>query len=371
MLSKYNGFLLEKLKWEIFSICEGQVYATSDFLQKLRSMLEKRDRVSQIAQQIIDVIDDEQWFEDDQIKQNYFDIVDSEEMVSFINNKKVEDSDFDKDEYPTFPYTMPGRGEIKIGKIVNYITQLKGFTITDQEREEFVNRWKASSSTGDFEFRLVSGDDIVKYYDEKNYYLSSGQLGMSCMRDVKKSFFRIYSENPKKVKLLIYVNSEDKILGRAIVWKVKNSPCDSKYFMDRVYTSRDSDVIKFKEFADSEGWFYKQRMTSYLDQNVGFRYKGSDFWGEVQVKLDGNFSKYPFVDTLCFLNKDKDLISNISNLRGFILHSTYGDKERCDDCEGRLVFDFHMKYEICDQCSIGHRVLKSKGVNTSINTWAD
>ena len=90
MLSRYNGFLLEKLKWEIFSLCESQVFATSDFLQKLRSMLEKRDRVSQIAQQIIDVIDDEQWFEDNQIKQNYFDLVDSEEMVSFINNKKVE-----------------------------------------------------------------------------------------------------------------------------------------------------------------------------------------------------------------------------------------------------------------------------------------
>lgn len=371
MLSRYNGFLIEKLKWEIFSVCEGQVFATSEFLQKLRMMLEKRDRVSYIAQQIIDVIDDEQWFEDNQIKQNYFDLVDSEEMVSFINNKKVEDSDFDRELMPEIPYTMPGRGEIKIGKIVNYISQLKGFPITDSEREEFVNRWKALNNQKDFEFRLVSGDDITKYYDEKHYFLGSGQLGNSCMRDVKNSYFKIYAENPKKVKLLIYVNSEDKILGRALVWKVKKSPCESKYFMDRVYTNRDSDIIKFKQFADTEGWFYKKRMTCYLDQNVEFIYKGQDIFGEILVKLDGNFSRYPFVDTLCFLNKDKDSLSNISNLRGFILHSTSGEKERCYDCGGRLVYNFGDKNELCDQCSVGHRILKSKGVDTQFNTWAD
>mgnify|MGYP000212112688 CR=1 FL=1 len=39
MITKYNGFLLERLKFEIFSILEGHIYATTDFIMKLKSLL--------------------------------------------------------------------------------------------------------------------------------------------------------------------------------------------------------------------------------------------------------------------------------------------------------------------------------------------
>ena len=96
----------------------------------------------------------------------------------------------------------------------------------------------------------------------KNYYSSHGALGGSCMADEEKDTFKIYYKNDKKVQLLIYVDNNDKIHGRALLWKLNTSPCDAKYFMDRVYTNADSDVIKFKNFAEEKGFLYKQKNNS-------------------------------------------------------------------------------------------------------------
>ena len=106
----------------------------------------------------------------------------------------------------------------------------------------------------------------------KNYFSSHGALGGSCMADEGKSTFRVYTENQKKVQLLILIDGDGKIHGRALVWKLKESPCEAKYFMDRVYTNRDSDVNRFKDFANNEGWFYKKKMNSHVDDNVLFVY---------------------------------------------------------------------------------------------------
>jgi hypothetical protein len=376
MITKYDGFILERLKFEIFSLLEGHIYATTDFVLKMKSLSNQSGKVGIIATQILDIIESQQWFADSKIKQNYFDLVDSEDMVGFVNQSKVKTVMNDVYDNPELPFTMAGRGEVKIGKIVNYICSLRNISVTDSEREEFVNAWKASTDISTIQFKLVSGADIVKYYNEDNYYSKSGTLGSSCMRDEGARIFKIYTENPKKVKLLIYVDGDDKVHGRALVWKVKKSPCDSRYFMDRIYTNRDSDVNRFKKFADTEGWFYKKVMNSHVEENVLFSYKGADIAGEVVVKLDGDFNSYPFIDTMCFLGKDKKYLSNISQLKGWHLHSVYGEREKCDDCEGKLVFNYGKhawgkSYEVCDSCSSGHRKLKSLGIETSINTWAD
>ena len=89
MITKYNGFLLERLKFEIFSILEGHIYATTDFIMKLKSLNKIGGKVGVIADQILDVIESQQWFSDSKIKQNYFDLVDSEDMIGFINQSKL------------------------------------------------------------------------------------------------------------------------------------------------------------------------------------------------------------------------------------------------------------------------------------------
>ena len=170
-----------------------------------------------------------------------------------------------------------------------------------------------------------------------------------------------------KVKLLIDVDVDDKIHGRALVWKVKKSPCESKYFMDRVYTNRDSDINRFKQFADTEGWFYKKYISSQDSESVQFVYKGQEIAGEVKLKLKGDFRNFPYLDTMCFLSKDKDSLSNLSDKKSYYLHGLYGERERCEDCDGDVSCSSGIKGKLCDYCSSGHIKLRDMGVETKWN----
>lgn len=368
MIRKYNSFLLKKLYFEMFHIGEGYLYGSTDFLYKLKSIQKMGGNLAKISSTIIDVIEDESWISDDDLKQNYFDVTKDEDKVSFISQDKVDKSDFDEEENPGYPYEMSGRGDIKIGRIVKYIYKITDNSITDKEVEEFVNAYKASSSDNDLQFKLVKGSDISKYYNSSTYFKNStGSLGGSCMSEESKSTFKIYTENDKKVQLLILVDSNDKIHGRALVWKMKNSPCDAKYFMDRVYTNRDSDVIKFTNFARENKFMYKKFMNSHISTNVCFLYDGKEVLGEVKVKLDGDFRSYPFIDTLCFLDKKKDSLSNLPDKDGFFLHSVYGDCYQCDVCDGDIIRNYDIGKTLCYECSSGHTLLKEEGIETKWN----
>lgn len=91
------------------------------------------------------------------------------------------------------------------------------------------------------DFRVVEGPEIQKYYLENNYLPGNGGLNKSCMRNKRKNhFMKMYSDNPNQVKMLILLNKQGKLLGRALVWKL-DIP-SGKEFMDRIYTVKDSDV---------------------------------------------------------------------------------------------------------------------------------
>jgi len=295
-----------------------------------------------------------------------------------MNNKIPEDWDSDDD--AGLPYSM-GRSEMKIGKLVRYIINAintgssvmtfrkKGkFNVSDSELEAFVNAYKAMVSSSNWVFKLVKGEEIAKYYNNQKYFSEKGSLGNSCMAEMGKKTFKIYTQNEKKVRLLILVDKEtDKICGRALVWKLKNSPCDATFFMDRVYSNNDSDVIKFKKFANENGFLYKKYMNSHISSNVEFIYGGKDIYGEINVKLDGDVEKVPFIDTLCFLNKRQNSLSNLPSKECSWLHDTDGDYDECGSCHGKC---FELEYGvkvICVNCGDGHINLKRRGVETAIN----
>ena len=73
-----------------------------------------------------------------------------------------------------------------------------------------------------------------------------------------------------------------------------------------------------------------------------FVYKGEDVFGEVSIKLDGDFENYPFIDTMCFLDSDKKSLSNLPNKNCYMLHSVSGDCDTCGDCDGEVID--------CDEC---------------------
>lgn len=403
MIKKYNSFLVKKLISQLYSVMDAYIYGSTDFMMKFIEISKVKGKTGEIAKGILDLIDDEEYISDRDIKQNYFDLVDKDDMLSFIQQNRIP-SGWDPDEDPSLPYTTKGRSDVKIGKIVRYLLPFTGVTFKDKDVEEFVNHFKATKSNSKLKFELVDGDDIAKYYASSRYYSSSGSLGGSCMSEDPKKTFKIYTENKSKVKLLVLLDDDNKVHGRAIVWKLKDSPCEAKYFMDRVYTNRDSDVIKFKMYADEKGWMLKKKMNSYLEDNIHFTYKGNDVFGEATVKLDGEFSYYPFVDTMCFLDEKKKILSNLSDINSYFLHSVSGDGDRCENCDGECIECDDCKYgdgrydcddcdgtgdtdsgkcvtckgegdikcehkdaALCPDCSLGHEILMKKGIETKIN----
>lgn len=362
MVKKYNSFLLESHIKNLM-LLEGYIFGSSEFLLKLKELSNDND----IAKSLYQMISREAWISDSKIKQNYFDLTDSNDKVSFIQQNKLPDY-WDEDDNPDLPYSLP-RNELKIGRAIKYLFDVYGMNKpSDKEVEEFVNSFKASKVDTTREFKLVKGDDIAKYYHKDKYFnRSSGVLGGSCMLDEGKKMFKIYTKNPKKVKLLILVDNNDKIHGRALVWKLDKYPKGgSKYFMDRIYTNSDSDMIKFKKFAKENGWMYKYRNNSHIDDNVTFDYDGV-VYGVIEVELDGDFKKYPFIDTMCFLDKKMTRLSNVPDKKDWVLHDIYGNKERCEYCNGKLIFISWSGKELCSNCSGGHEKLKDQGIETKWN----
>ena len=371
MIKGYNGFLLQQLKSELFSLNEDTLSASSELMVKLRKISKMDGKVGEIASAIVDTIESEDWLNDNDTKQNYFDVTDKDDTVSFLPSNKIP-KDWDEDDDPALPYNTSGRNEIKVGRIVRALLKISEISnridssIKDKDYEDFVNVFKSLKVDTKREFKLVDGEDIHKYYQMKNYFSSHGALGGSCMADEGKSTFKVYTENPRKVKLLILIDDDGKIHGRSLVWKLKESPCEAKYFMDRVYTNADSDVIKFKNFAEEKGWLYKQKNNSYIEDNVKFMYKGKPLLGEVKVKLDGEFKNYPFIDTMCFLSKKLGDLSNVPSKDCYFLHSVSGECEVCSNCDGDII----MKYddsELCNECGLGLEELEKAGIKTKIS----
>ena len=230
------------------------------------------------------------------------------------------------------------RNPIRIGRLVRPLLRTAGVTVTDKEVEEFTNQWKA---TYDFasdvlkQFDIVKGRDIAYWYEYDNYVDGGGTLNNSCMAEVDPDYFEIYTSN-KQVSLVILYDDEGtindgkytskKIKGRAILWDAQINGV-KEMFMDRIYTTFDSDTDLFKQFAQKNGWFYKdsQSMTprEYITNGT------STSKPEIIVKLDNaDCNYYPYCDTMCFCYPSSNELRNTqddSDDSMRVLRSTEGE----------------------------------------------
>jgi hypothetical protein len=213
------------------------------------------------------------------------------------------------------------RNNIRVGRLVRAMLKTAGVKFVDKDIEDFTNQYKA---TFDFmadtlkQFDIVEGKLIAHWYYEDNYKSGGGTLNNSCMSHVDSDFFDIYVRNPKQCNLVILYSDDGEIKdgkytsnlikGRALLWTGKIDG-QSAQFMDRVYTTDDSDVELFKQFAEKNGWWYKSSQSMYPETDLtnGKSTKSATF----EVKLDdGDWSEYPYMDTMCFLNMDNNTLSN-------------------------------------------------------------
>lgn len=220
--------------------------------------------------------------------------------------------------------SQKSRNPVKLGRFIN---RLMPGEHTDSEIEKFVNIFKSSDTEKDV-FKIVEGIDIAYWYSGTNYTKGEGTLNKSCMSTNNSSNFDIYVDNPEVCRMLILLDMStngSKILGRALIWKISSDvdELDGKYFMDRQYTVKDSDVFKFINYAERNGWAYKNSAYSVDVVLDGEEYK----YPEMSVSInDNDYDSYPYVDTFRLFIKDDSILSNseIEQIGSIVLDNTGG-----------------------------------------------
>ena len=237
------------------------------------------------------------------------------------------------------------RSDFKIGKFIRALLKKANIDFTPVELEEFVTKYKVAvqmTKNAFDRFQIVKGEDIRKWYLYSNYEGNLGSLGNSCMRyDKCQKYLDIYTENEDVVSLVILISKRDpkKISARALLW---TDDRDRK-FMDRVYTINHPDEELFKKYAIENEFLYRDKSA-----NVAFNDEiVDDEDGYITVKLkEGEYDWYPYMDTLSYLNIDRETLTNDSSSHyNYELESTNGGNgEGCEVCDGDEEIE-------CGECS--------------------
>lgn len=195
--------------------------------------------------------------------------------------------------------------------------------------ESFIDKFKAERTKNMSIFKLVEGDDIIKYYNSDNYdsdSLDGTSLGSSCMRYNKCSnYIKFYSINNLKMLILMSNDEQDKIIGRALVWpNVIINGDTNRIFMDRIYTTYSSDVYKFKEYANKKGWLYKSNQNRDPNEYIFDPLINDTKKLNLEVHNIIESNSYPYLDTIKFLDLKNNILTNNYSKEFYNLESTKG-----------------------------------------------
>ena len=145
------------------------------------------------------------------------------------------------------------------------------------------------------------------------------------MTSASRSKLAIYCNNSNVNLVLLYDDegeiidgkyTSNKIKGRAVLWKDCTINGEVATFMDRIYTSYDSDTELFKQFAEKEGFFFKTNQ-GYGGQSISNGTRTIDRPAIICSLNESDLSSYPYMDTMCYVDIDNNKCSNNSdNLEG-------------------------------------------------------
>jgi hypothetical protein len=279
--------------FRVFSLLESILKVDPDFLSLIEKISDKGDPVAKFLYSLVS--------KDIKTNANYLKLSDKNDDLKFVNDTQVKRFiDAGQDPFER------ANNIAKIGRTVRQILTSNGISVTDQQIEKFVNSYKnewdrkyKKESEG---FNLISGEDIRNWYLEEKYVYGGGTLNNSCMRYREtQEFLDIYTNNPEVCQLLILVDNSNRLLGRALLWKLVDGTGKTPYYLDRIYTRFDSDAEKFVEWFEN---FIKitdrtKISSHYLGQTTGCR---------VQLKK-WKFKKYPYMDTFGILNYEDGVLA--------------------------------------------------------------
>ena len=317
-LSKYEEYLLEK---DIQMLLEAKIV----FDDKFNNLLKRINTPVSRNLRMLNGID---------VDTNYnyitFDL-EKEDKVFFIPDdkaKKVDD-----------PYTLK-KSDMNVGRFVRAILTKAGREVDNKELEDFVNKYKAAilvEKEAFTRFEIVKGNDIKHWYNHSQYEREMGTLGSSCMRYSKcRDFLEIYSSNTERCSLIILKSKIDdsKITGRALLWLDNKD----RQFMDRIYVQDSADTQLFIDYAIDNGFYYKKNQTYQTGDPIMFNGQEltrEDSWIYITLDHGGDFSKYPYMDTIKYYTPHASLLTNNwSDSYEYELTDTEGGDGSCSECGG-------------------------------------
>ncbi len=245
----------------------------------------------------------------------------------------VEKIFYDKDSSIHNDLWKISRNYLKVGKLVSKL----GLNFTPSEIEDFTNKFKSEVlNIKPTNIQIVSGKDIAKWYNQVNYATDDiGDLGKSCMRYNRcKEYFDIYTDNEDACKLVIITNNDNKLIARALLWKVSKIKIKIEektkkrikfdYVLDRTYSLNSYDNYTLYEYARKNNWgIIKSRKLIEYDEET--------YYLSLEVKIKSKeYNKYPFLDTFSRFNYKKGLLYNDDNECeiGHILKDLYGSYQK-------------------------------------------
>jgi len=159
---------------------------------------------------------------------------------------------------------------------------------TPSEIEKLTNEYKSKFEKKSWKF--LEGEEIKKGYQSKSYSFSVSQsnpLMNSCMND-QLDLIDYYQYLP--VRLLVLENEEGHILGRALIWKIKEG-----YLMDRVYYTHDKEYYLFTNYAKNEGWWWKIQNVSGAD--IDYTNGRETKWFPITIPAPIDSYQHDYVDS--------------------------------------------------------------------------
>jgi len=213
---------------------------------------------------------------------------------------------------------------------------------TDADYEEMVNIAK-SQLIKSFRIREVHHSAIIDWYYKGRYAdYNTGSLAQSCMRYSScEDYLHIYNQDG--IRMIIVIDNDDKLVGRAIVWDKKiwnkNYFDDTNAFIDRIYGT-DSTIQMVKDYCKTKGYAWKERQSYDCPKTFQYLKDGEirTIDRNVRVNIETKFDYYPFMDTMFMMND------------GYLANQGGGDKLRetdghtrsngsCYSCDNELDYD--------------------------------
>jgi hypothetical protein len=336
-------------------INEGRIYWSPRFSEVIKRVYDTTDnqKVKEMCGIIYnsygDVIKDDITFVDFSSKLDYVSHIRGnslgkiEQLKSLINDingntqfpRSMVDRIWNEDQQSSQegPFNSSSRTETKISRLVNKL--ITDTSYTTQDREILVNSIKSVLQASQKTFKVVSGEDIKKYYLASSNYSDGGTLGNSCMRYSKCSgYLEIYAQNPNVCQLLLLVDGDDKVHGRAILWNLhSSSESGIEKFMDRIYFINEYEIAGFQRWAKENGYIYKEE-NNYRNLDGVIMPDSSAKKIKMFVKCSGTFNRFPYVDTFRLYDPKTGILQNdpgrqsSENIGKYILNRTDGDYQQ-------------------------------------------